>query len=465
MARIGLTGLGTMGAALALNIAEKGFPVAVHNRTDSVTDDFMANAGKLADNLTPTASLAELAGAIDTPRAIIIMVKAGAPVDAVIEGILPHIDKGDTIIDAGNADFNDTRRRSAALAKKGIGFLGMGVSGGEEGARHGPSIMVGGPKSAYLPIKDIVTAIAARYRGDPCADWLGEDGAGHFVKTVHNGIEYADMQLIAEVYGLLRADKRRMVEMAALFRGWNEGPLQSYLIEITAEILATKDTETGQPIVDVIQDRAGQKGTGRWTVIEALKLGQSATTIESAVAARSWSAMKEMRGLAEEKFPARAPGTSEILDADLEKALLAARIIGYGQGMALLDAASGAFGWSLDLARVAQIWRAGCIIRSSLLDDISTAMADGPPHGQLILSPAFARRLSQTIPSLRRVVAAAVHEGLPVPAMAAALSAFDTLRRSRGTTDLIQAQRDFFGRHGFERVDRDGEGFHGPWAD
>ncbi|WP_413718451.1 NADP-dependent phosphogluconate dehydrogenase [Silicimonas sp. MF1-12-2] len=465
MARIGLTGLGTMGAALALNMADNGFDVAVHNRSNDKVDAFMESAGDLATRLTPAYELNDLVAALEAPRAVIIMVQAGAAVDSVIDELVPLLDKGDLIIDAGNADFNDTRRRTQALEELGLGFLGMGVSGGEEGARHGPSIMVGGKRESFEAIEDIVSAIAAKYRKDPCADWLGPDGAGHFVKTVHNGIEYADMQLIAEVYGLLRAGGRGMGEMAELFADWNEGPLQSYLIEITAKILASRDAETGEPMVDVIVDSAGQKGTGRWTVIEALKLGQSATTIEAAVAARSWSAGKAMRKDAEKAYPHGKDNTAEILDADLETALFAARIIGYGQGMALLAAASEHFDWSLDLARVAEIWRAGCIIRSSLLDDIASAIRAGIPHGQLILAPAFVERLSAGVPALRRVVAASVHHGLPVPALSSALSYFDTVRRGRGTADLIQAQRDYFGRHGFERIDRPGTGFHGPWAE
>lgn len=464
MARIGLTGLGTMGAALALNMAEKGFEVAVHNRSNDKVDDFMAGAGELSARLVSAYELPELVAALERPRSVVIMVKAGEAVDAVIDALALLLEEGDLIVDAGNADFNDTRRRAAVLEGRGLGFLGMGVSGGEEGARHGPSIMVGGRREGYEVIEDIVTAIAATYRGDPCVDWLGPDGTGHFVKTVHNGIEYADMQLIAEVYGLLRADGRKVEKMAELFRQWNRGPLQSYLIEITGKILAARDPETGRPVVDVILDSAGQKGTGRWTVIEALKLGQSATTIEAAVAARSWSAMREMRAAAESAFPHGREVTAEILDADLESALLAARIIAYGQGMMLLATASEHFEWSLELARVAEIWRAGCIIRSSLLDDIAGAIREGLPEGQLILAPSFAGRLRESVPALRRVVTASVHHGLPVPAMAAALSYFDAVRRARGTANLVQAQRDFFGRHGFERVDRDGTGFHGPWA-
>ena len=463
MARIGVTGMGTMGAALALNIADNGFDVAIHNRSPGRTREVVAGAGALSQRLAPSERLEDFVASLTTPRAVLIMVNASA-VDAVIEGLMPLLEPGDLIVDAGNANFNDTRRRAAAVEEAGLLFLGVGVSGGEEGARFGPSIMVGGSPEAYAPIRDIVEAIAAKFEGDACADFLGTDGAGHFVKTVHNGIEYADMQLIAEAYGLLRADGRDMGQMSALFGQWNEGALQSYLIEITSEILKAKDRETGRPIVDVILDQAGQKGTGRWTVIEALKMGQSATAIESAVAARSWSALRETRAAAEGAFP-WADDASSVSDGDLEEALLAARIITYGQGMALLAAASEEFDWSLDLARVAEIWRAGCIIRSSLLDDISSAVREGLPHEQLVLAPAFAAKLEATIPALRRVVTGAMSAGQSVPAMAASLSFFDTLRRARGTTDLIQAQRDFFGRHGFQRRDRAGDGFHGPWAD
>jgi len=463
MARIGLTGLGTMGAALALNIAEKGFPVAVHNRSGPATEAFMAGAGELADRVTPAESLADLAAALDTPRAVIVMVKAGDAVDAVIDGLLPHLDAGDLIVDAGNADFNDTRRREAALRDDGIRFIGMGVSGGEAGARHGPSIMVGGPEESYAPIRDIVEAIAARYKDTPCAALLGPDGAGHFVKTAHNGIEYGDMQLIAEVWGILRDGQGRSpASAAALFREWNGGPLQSYLVEITADVLAATDPLAGGPMVEAILDRAGQKGTGRWTLIEALKLGQSATVIEAAVAARSWSARKDVRARGAQLFRDGDLRCRPVLDGELEEALIAARIIAYGQGFALMAEASEHFGWDLDLARAAEIWRAGCIIRSGLLDDIAKSVRDGPPDGQLAFAPCFVERLHECMPALRRVTGAAMGGGLPVPAMAAAVSWFDAMRQARGTADLVQAQRDYFGAHGFERVDgRDAP--HGPW--
>jgi len=466
-ARIGIVGLGVMGANLALNIAEKGFSVAVHNRTVSRIDGLISGAGPLSDRLVAAPTPEALADSLPRPRAVIIMVKAGAAVDATIHTLKPHLDAGDILNDAGNADFNDTRRREAARLAEGFRFIGMGVSGGEEGARHGPSIMVGGAAEAYSAISDIVETVAARYQDMPCVAHLGPDGAGHFVKMVHNGIEYADMQMIAEIYGLLREGEGRGPEtIRVLFDEWNGGPLKSFLIEITARILSVRDPDTDRPMVDVILDRAGQKGTGRWTLIEALKLGQSVSAIEAAVGARSWSAAKALRKVGEDRLA--GPRASDIgpalLDVDLERALLAARVIGYAQGFALLSAASEEFGWKLDLSRIAEIWRAGCIIRSALLDDIAGAFRDPPPGHSLILAPAFVRTLNDDMGSLRRVVARSVLAGLPVPALSAAVGYYDTMRRARGTAALIQAQRDFFGAHGFERVDRDGDGYHGPWG-
>jgi len=465
-ARIGMVGLGVMGRNLALNIAENGFGVAVYNRTTARIAEFVDSAGDLSARLVACETPAALVAALAKPRAIIILVKAGAPVDATIAALAPHLAPGDMIIDAGNANFHDTRRREAALADDGLSFIGMGVSGGEEGARHGPSIMVGGKAEAYAVIRDIVEAIAAKYHGDPCAAHLGPDGAGHFVKTVHNGIEYADMQMIAEVYGILRDGQGRSPgAIGALFTRWNKGALKSYLVEISARVLAAVDPETGAPMVDVIVDKAGQKGTGRWTVIEALGLGQSASTIEAAVGARSWSAARDARLAGEAIF---APvvdqgGGPEIGDDDLQSALLAAKIIAYAQGFALLDAASQHYNWQLDMGRIAEIWREGCIIRSAMLNDMAAAARVGLPHGQLIFAPDFAQKLGPATDALRRVVAAAALQGLPTPAFAAALAYFDTMRRAHGTTNLIQAQRDFFGAHGFERSDG-GLDQHGPWA-
>ncbi len=463
MARIGVVGLGTMGAALALNIADSGFDVAVYNRTPDATQALMDRAGDLASRMTPASDPAELIAALEPPRAVLVMVPAGPVVDDVIETLLKHLEPGDMIIDGGNADFSDTRRREADLAEKGFGFFGMGVSGGEEGARHGPSIMVGGPKESYDRVRDIIEAIAAKYQETPCAAHLGPDGAGHFVKTVHNGIEYADMELIAEIYGLMRGqDGRTPSDIAEVFASWDEGPLHSYLTEITAKVLAATDPVTGAPMTDIIVDSAGQKGTGRWTVIEGLKLGQSASTIEAAVGARSWSAGRSARQKGEALFGAEETHPAPVLDADLERALLAGRIIAFSQGLSLLKAASDHYEWGVDLARTAEIWRAGCIIRSALLDDIAMAVREGLPEGHLIFAPYFAETLRSALPSMRRVVGAAVARGLPAPGFAAALGYYDTMRQARGTTNLIQAQRDFFGAHGFERTDG-GEGTHGPW--
>jgi len=466
-ARIGLVGLAVMGANLALNIAEKGFPVAVYNRTTSRVGEFMGEAGELARNIVPCETVETLVASLSKPRAIIIMVQAGAPVDAVIGQLKPLLDAGDMIIDAGNANFHDTIRREATLREDGLSFIGMGVSGGEEGARHGPSIMVGGLAESYAVIRDIVEAISAKYQGEPCAAHLGTDGAGHFVKTVHNGIEYADMQMIAEVYGILRDGQgRSAADIGTLFDQWNEGPLKSYLVEISGKVLGEVDEKTGKPMVDVIVDMAGQKGTGRWTVIEALGLGQSASTIEAAVGARSWSAAKEARIAGQEILGGVSSDGASIptlTDADLESALLAAKIIAYAQGFALLEAAGQEYGWSLDMGRIAEIWREGCIIRSAMLDDMASAARKGLPYGQLIFAPGFAEKMVGSSDALRRVVAVAALQGLPAPAFSAALAYYDTMRRGRGTTDLIQGQRDFFGAHGFERTDG-GSGHHGPWA-
>ena len=466
VANLGLYGLGTMGSALALNILDNGFGLHVANRTDSVVADFVAEAGKagLGDRLTPHNDLDQMARDMPSPRAIILMVPAGAPVDAAIARLVPLLGQGDTIIDAGNADFNDTRRRTETVEAEGLTFIGMGVSGGEDGARNGPSIMVGGTPQAWGAIRPMIDAIAAKFEGAPCADHLGSDGAGHFVKTVHNGIEYADMQLIAEVYGLMRNGAGRSpAQIGQVFEKWDKGALQSYLVEITGVVLQAVDKSTGGPAVDVIQDKAGQKGTGRWTVIEALKMGQSASTIEAAVAARGWSAEKETR-IAAQGILGGHRGAVSLPDQDYEKAFLAARIIAYAQGFRILAAASDAYDWGLDFARIAEIWRAGCIIRSALLDDISEAFRGDLPQGQLFLASNFADTLKSAIPALRRVAGAAISAGHPVPALTGALAFVDTMAQARGTTDLVQAQRDFFGQHGFEHIDgRTGQ--HGPWWD
>ncbi len=462
-ADIGVYGLGTMGSALALNLADRGFDVAVSNREANWIDDFIKEAGPLAKRLTGQADLADFVAAIARPRSILFMIPSGAPMDAMIEAIRPHLEEGDTIIDGGNANFNDTRRRSADLAGTGLHFVGMGVSGGEEGARIGPSMMVGGTAHSWTALRPMVEAIAARFQGEPCVDHLGPDGAGHFVKTVHNGIEYADMQMIAEIYGLLRdAGGQSAPQIGALFEGWTDGPLSSYLIEVSAAALLSIDSKTGQPMVDVIRDQAGQKGTGRWTLIEALKMGQSANTIEAAVGARGWSSEKDTRVMAEPLLAAGTLAADMPSDADLEQAMLAGRILAHAQGFRILWAASDEFDWSLDMAQISEIWRAGCIIRSALLDEFADAFRGDLPAEHLILAPAMRARLEASVPALRRVLSAAIAQGVAMPALAASLAWYDTMRRGRGTANLIQAQRDFFGAHGFARTDEDGK-FHGDW--
>lgn len=462
-ADIGVYGLGTMGSALALNFADHGFTVAVTNRETDWVAAFVAEAGSLSNRLIPARDLQSFVASLKTPRTILFMIPSGAPMDAMIAAISPLLEDGDTIIDGGNADFNATRARSAALEGTGLHFVGMGVSGGEEGARFGPSMMVGGTDHSWAQLRPMAESIAAKYEGDPCVAHVGPDGAGHFVKTVHNGIEYADMQMIAEIYGLLRDGAgRNAPQIGALFETWNDGPLQSFLVGISAQILQSVDSKTGHPTVDIVLDKAGQKGTGRWTVIEALKLGQSASTIEAAIAARSWSSEKDARQAAQTLLQADAQPAIAPSDEDLELAMLAGRILAHAQGFRLMQAASQEFGWSLDLARIAEIWRAGCIIRSALLDDFAAALRREMPFGHMILTAEMSARLATAIGPLRRVVANAALAGLPVPALSGALNWYDSIRQGRGSTNLIQAQRDFFGAHGFERLDADGR-HHGEW--
>ncbi len=462
---IGLIGLGTMGAALALNIADNGFGVAVWNRTSSVTEAFVAGAGDLADRITGTDTLEALVGALKRPRAIILMVPAGDPVDQQIAALRPLLEDDDLIIDAGNANFRDTNRRAVAAGD--LPYLGIGVSGGEEGARHGPSIMAGGSKAQWARVEPILTAISAQYEGEACAAWLGPEGAGHFVKTVHNGIEYADMQMIAEVYGLMRDGQGRgAAEVGEVFAGWNDGPLSSYLIEISATVAGTVDAATNGPLLDVIVDAAGQKGTGRWTAIEAQHLAAPVPVIDAAVVARNLSARREERAEAEALFgPGPAPiGDGALSDGVLEEALIAGKILCYAQGFGMIGTASETFDWDLPLPVIARIWRAGCIIRSAMLDDMAAALGEAPGRN-LMMAPYFADRLQKTNGSLRRVVALAAEHGIAVPALGAALSYFDAMRTARGTANMIQGQRDFFGLHGFERLDTGASGQHGPWAE
>ena len=463
-ANMGLIGTGTMGSALALNIAENGYDIAIWNLDLSAVDSLIASAGDLAPRLARCDNIINLVHNLAAPRAIILLVPAGKAVDSCIDELLPLLSPGDTIIDGGNSDFRDTIERTKRLEEVGLAYLGIGVSGGAEGARRGPSMMAGGTRANYAAVEPVLAAIAAKYHGDPCVAHLGPDGAGHFVKTVHNGIEYADMQMIAEVYGLLRDGEGLSAgEGASFFDRWNHGVLESYLIGVTAEVLAAKDPQTGAEIVDLIIDKAGQKGTGRWTVIEAIRMGQSASIIEAAVGARVLSSEKTTREIAAPLLvPAGIDTIVTFSEQDLESALIVGRVLAYAQGFRILNAASEEFNWDLDFARIAEIWRAGCIIRSAMLDDIADAFRTDLPNGRLVLSEHFIEVLTQNVAGLRRVVAAAALRGLPVPALAAALSWFDTLRQARGTTDLIQAQRDFFGAHSFERVDVEGN-HHGPW--
>ena len=463
-ADIGLIGLGTMGAMLSLNIADNGFTVAVHNRTTARIGEFVQEAGALADRLVPCETLPDLIASLRIPRNIILMVPAGTPVDAQIAALRPLLDDDDLIIDAGNANFHDTQRRAAAAEEAGVPFLGIGVSGGAEGARFGPAIMGGGPKAAWDRVGHILEAISAKYEGQPCATWMGAGGAGHFVKTVHNGIEYADMQLISETYGIMR-DGMGMDAAACgrVFDEWNEGLLKSYLIEISAKVAAAVDPESGKPMLDVITDAAGQKGTGRWTAIEAQMLGAPVPVIEAAVAARNLSAARDLRAQGEALFTreSRALTGGSLSAADLEAALIAGKVLCYAQGFTLLTSAAEENGWDLPMPAIAEVWREGCIIRSAMLNDMATALASTPAN--LIFAPHFTKIVAENMPALRKVATTALAAGLPVPAMTSALSYYDTLTQSRGTANMVQGQRDYFGAHGFKRLDKAGSDYHGPW--
>ncbi|MCF6368680.1 NADP-dependent phosphogluconate dehydrogenase [Rhizobium halophilum] len=467
-AEIGLIGLGVMGSNLSLNIAEKGNRIAVFNRSPEATRTFFAEAGDLQGQIIPCETLEQFVASIRPPRPIIIMIKAGEPVDQQMEALKPYLSAGDIMIDAGNANFRDTMRRFDNLKDSDLTFIGMGVSGGEEGARNGPSIMVGGTEESWKRVEKVLTSISAKFNDDPCVAWLGENGAGHFVKTIHNGIEYADMQMIAEIYGILRDGLGMSApEIGGVFGKWNAGRLNSYLIEISETVLKATDPISHKPMVDMIVDRAGQKGTGKWSVIEAQNMGVAATAIEAAVAGRILSSQKSEREAAESIFglpkTAAAPADRAAFLDDLENALLAAKIGAYAQGFAVMSAASDEYGWNLPMPTIAKIWRAGCIIRSAFLDEITSAFTKDPGVANLIVTPAFSQMVKDTDGALRRVVSYAVNSGLPVPALASALSYFDAYRRGRGTANLIQAQRDFFGAHGFDRVDG-ADKHHGPWG-
>ncbi len=463
-AHIGLTGLAVMGQNLVLNMERNGYTVAVHNRTTHTTHDFVAaHPGK---KLIGCDTLADFVAALERPRRVMIMVKAGAPVDAVIDQLVPLLEPGDLIIDGGNSFFMDTERRSTALAAKGLRFIGTGVSGGEEGALNGPSIMPGGQPEAYALVKDIFTAISAKVDGEPCVTYIGPRGAGHYVKTVHNGIEYGDMQLIAEAYDILhRAGQLSNAELAEIFANWNRGELQSYLIEITSNIFTKLDEEKGQPLVDLILDEAQQKGTGKWTSQNALDIGVPTPTINAAVESRNISALKAERVAASQVLPgpsiAVRGNRAELIDA-VRDALYLAKICSYAQGMALLRAASQEYDYDLQNGEIAAIWRGGCIIRAQFLNRIREAYRRTPDLPNLLLDEGFLADAANRHGSLRRVVALAAENGIPVLAFSSALAYYDAYRSARLPANLTQAQRDYFGAHTFQRIDKEGT-FHAQW--
>ncbi|MFQ3534630.1 MAG: NADP-dependent phosphogluconate dehydrogenase [Aggregatilineales bacterium] len=466
---IGLIGLAVMGQNLALNMARNGYRVAVYNRTPETTDQFLA---RHADQpIAGAHTLPEFVALLRKPRRVLLMVKAGAPVDSVIDQLIPLLETDDLIIDGGNSHFTDTERREARLAALGIRFLGLGVSGGEEGALHGPSLMPGGAPEAYATVEPLLTAIAAKAPSDgaPCVTYLGRGGAGHYVKMVHNGIEYGDMQLIAESYDILkRVVGLRNAELAEVFAEWNQGELDSFLIEITAQIFRKAD-DHGQPgeLVDYILDAAGQKGTGKWTSQDALNLGVPTPTLTAAVEARILSALKAERLAASQTLSAPTPyalsaARNTFIEA-VRRALYCSKVASYAQGMALLSAASRAYHYAIPLDRAAAIWRAGCIIRARFLGDITEAYQAQPDLANLMLAPRFRAALSAYQAAWRDVVAMAVRAGVPTPAFSASLAYYDSYRSERLPANLIQAQRDLFGAHTFERIDREGT-FHADWS-
>ena len=468
-ATIGLTGLATMGRNLARNIARHGHTIAVHNRTTQKMTDLVEEFGDEGD-FVACESLADLVAAIERPRAIVVMVKAGEATDAVVDELVPLLDEGDIVVDAGNAHYRDTVRRQERLEEHGLHFVGMGVSGGEEGALNGPSIMVGGSDHAYDRLRPVVESIAAVVDSTPCCAHVGTGGAGHFVKMVHNGIEYADMQLIAESYDLLRSVLGlEPGEVADVFEEWNGGDLESFLIEMTADVLRHTDAETGKPFVDVVRDAAEQKGTGRWTVQDALDLGVPVTGIAEATFARSISGHTEQRAAARAVFATEPDGERAEVSRDafvdqVRAALYASKVVAYAQGFDQIAAGAEQNDWDIDLGEVATIWRGGCIIRAQFLDRIREAYEQEPDLTTLLTTDYFADAVKDGVDAWREVVATAVRAGVPVPTFSSSLAYFDALRRERLPAALIQALRDDFGAHTYERVDRKGT-FHTQWAE
>jgi 6-phosphogluconate dehydrogenase len=466
-AEIGIIGLAVMGSNLALNMADHGFTVAVWNRTAQRVDEFVAGEAAGAP-IVGAHTLEELVAALKPPRRIMTMIKAGAPVDAIIDTLIPLLDPGDIVIDGGNSLFTDTIRRTRRLEEAGLRFVGIGVSGGEEGARRGPSLMPGGSPGAWPHLAHIFESIAAHVDGTPCVDWVGSDGAGHFVKMVHNGIEYGDMQVIAEAYDvMLRGLAMSHDEMHDVFADWNKGTLDSYLIEITSHIMAHRDAD-GAPLVANILDAAGQKGTGKWTVISSMDLGQPVTLVAEAVYARMVSALKDQRVAASQVLSGPEPLVGDDRDvvlADLHDALYASKITSYAQGFMLLDAAAAEHGWELDFSSIASMWRGGCIIRSRFLGEVMRGYREHPDLRNLLLNPFFLSEVEAAQGGWRRTVQRAVAAGIPVPAYGAALSYFDGYRTARLPANLIQAQRDYFGAHTYERIDGErGEFVHTDWT-
>ena len=467
-ADIGLIGLAVMGQNLVLNLDDHGYTVAVFNRTVSKVDDFLAREAK-GTRVIGARSLEELVAALERPRRVFMLVKAGPAVDALIESLLPLLEKSDVIIDGGNSHFPDTIRRAALVESKGLLYVGTGVSGGEEGARHGPSLMPGGTPAAWPHVKEMFQAIAARTpEGEPCCDWVGENGAGHYVKMVHNGIEYGDMQLIAESYHLLKEGLGMSnEEMHEVFARWNEGELDSYLVEITRDILATRDEE-GRYVLDLIRDAAGQKGTGKWTVVSAADLGVPMTLVAEAVFSRALSALKDERLGAEEMLRGPRPSFSGDRSAFVEavrRAMYASKIVSYAQGYMLMREAALQHGWDLNYGGIALMWRGGCIIRSRFLGMIRDAFARNPGLHNLLVDEFFRKAIDESQAGWREVVARAAEMGIPVPAMSSALAFFDGYRHGWLPANLVQAQRDYFGAHTYERVDKPrGEFFHTNWT-
>ncbi len=466
-ANIGLYGLAVMGQNLVLNMNDHGYKVAVYNRSRHLTDTFMGGAAKDTE-IMPAFSLEEFVNSIESPRKVMLMVKAGEVVDKCIEGLLPFLSEGDIIIDGGNSLYTDTNRRTDYLREKGILFIGTGVSGGEEGARHGPSIMPGGNKDAWEAVKPIFQAISAKVDGAPCCEWVGENGGGHYVKMVHNGIEYGDMQLICEAYQLMHEGLGLSIdEIQGIFAQWNTGVLDSYLVEITANILAYKD-ENGEPLINCILDTAGQKGTGKWTGINALDMGIPLTLIAESVFARCLSAQKEERVKAAQYLPKQAKpfsGDKQAMVDAIRDALYASKIISYAQGFQLMREAAKEYDWHLNYGDIALMWRGGCIIRSRFLSDIKKAYEENPQLENLLLADFFSSAMSTADEGWRKAVMLGIELKVPTPAFSSALAYFDGYRTARLPANLLQAQRDYFGAHTYERIDKPrGEFFHTNWT-